>query len=161
VIYRGPSFLAVVSAPHPTPFPSPVSKLSLFLSPPVCRRSSLLMGERGRGGRGAKLYDREKASPSINQPILSGDSSQISDFLTFLGLPMRVGLEYFSPGKDLFCTKYIIENGNPASRKYMFENGNPASRKYMFEKMETLLPEKNITWPYEHFISGPLSRSFH
>jgi hypothetical protein len=42
---------------------------------------------------------------------------------------MRVGLEYFSPGKDLFCKKYIIENGNPASRKYMFENGNPASGK--------------------------------
>jgi hypothetical protein len=71
------------------------------------------MGERGRGGRGAKSYDREKAWPSINHPILS----QISDFLTFLGLPMSVGLEYFSPGKDLFCTKYIIENGNPASRK--------------------------------------------
>ncbi len=29
---------------HPLP-PSPVSKLSLFLSLPVCRRSSLLMGE--------------------------------------------------------------------------------------------------------------------
>jgi hypothetical protein len=29
--------------------PSPGSKLSLFLSLPVCRRSSLLTGERGKG----------------------------------------------------------------------------------------------------------------
>ncbi len=29
----------------PTPFPSPVSKLSLFLSLPLCRLSSLRMGE--------------------------------------------------------------------------------------------------------------------
>jgi hypothetical protein len=65
---------------------------------------------------------------------------------------MRVGLEYFSPGKDLFCTKYIIENGNPASRKYMFENGNPASRKYMFENGNPVLPEKKITWPCENLF---------
>jgi hypothetical protein len=31
--------------------PSPVSMLSLFLSLPVCRRSSLLMREEGRGWR--------------------------------------------------------------------------------------------------------------
>jgi hypothetical protein len=32
-------------APPPPPFPSPVSKLSFFLCLPVCRWSSLLMGE--------------------------------------------------------------------------------------------------------------------
>ncbi len=63
MIYRGPSFPAVVwfgSSPTAlTPHP-PVSKLSLFLSLPVCRRSSLLKGEAGgRGGRGAESYDRE------------------------------------------------------------------------------------------------------
>jgi hypothetical protein len=39
---------------HAHPFP-PVSKLSLFLSLPVCRQSSLLPGEGGdRGGREAE-----------------------------------------------------------------------------------------------------------
>jgi hypothetical protein len=36
-------------APSPPYPPSPVSKLSLFLSIPVCRRSSLLMGREGEG----------------------------------------------------------------------------------------------------------------
>ncbi len=46
-------------APHPHPLPSsPVSKLSLYLSLHVRRRSSLLMGEEGSGGgvRGAKSH---------------------------------------------------------------------------------------------------------
>ncbi len=46
----GPGFLAVVwfgSSPAPLP-PFPVSKLSLFLSLPVCRRSSLLTGGGGK-----------------------------------------------------------------------------------------------------------------
>ncbi len=43
---------------HPLP-PPPVSKLSLFLSLPICRRSSLLTGEGGGGGgAGVKSYDR-------------------------------------------------------------------------------------------------------
>ncbi len=55
----------------PTPSPSPVSNLSLFLSLPVCRRWSWLT-ERGGGRRGgAKSCDREKAWPSINHSILS------------------------------------------------------------------------------------------
>jgi hypothetical protein len=75
MIYRGPGFLAVVynSAPHP-PL-SPLSSPSLFLSLPVCRRSSLLTEWGGRGGRGAKSYDLEKAWPSINHSILSGNIS--------------------------------------------------------------------------------------
>ncbi len=50
MIYRKHCFLTVVwlgSTPNPVP-PSPVSKLSLFLRFPVCRRSSLLTGEGGR-----------------------------------------------------------------------------------------------------------------
>ncbi len=53
--------------------PSTVSKLSLFLSLPVCRRSSLLTGEGGGGDEGgAKSYDGEKAWSSVNPSILSG-----------------------------------------------------------------------------------------
>ncbi len=70
--YRGPGFLAVVwfgFSSNPPPPPPPVSKLSLYLSLPLCRRSSLLTGG---GGRGAKSYDDgEKAWPSINHSILS------------------------------------------------------------------------------------------
>ncbi len=47
MIYRGPGSLAVVWFGS-TPTPSPVSKLPLFLSLPMCRRSSLLT-EEGRG----------------------------------------------------------------------------------------------------------------
>ncbi len=51
--YRGPGLLAVVQydlAPPPLP---PVSKLSIFLSLPVCRRWRLLMLEKEKeeGGR--------------------------------------------------------------------------------------------------------------
>ncbi len=54
------------SAPCP---PSPVIKLSLFLSLPLCRPPSLLTGGRGIG---ARSYDRKKAWASINRSILSG-----------------------------------------------------------------------------------------
>ncbi len=80
------------SAPRP---PSPIGKLSLFLSVPVCRRSSLLTGEEvGREvGRGAKSCDRKKAWPSVNHWILSVDSKEnrrgaqerSSLYLLFLG----------------------------------------------------------------------------
>jgi hypothetical protein len=50
---------------HPLP-PSPVSNMSLFLGLSVCRRSSLLTGEGGGGGQGAKSYDREETGPSIS-----------------------------------------------------------------------------------------------
>ncbi len=67
---EGPSILAVVwfaSTPALSPFP--VSKSSLFLSVPVCRRSSLLTG---RGvGEGAGVEPNYKAWLSINRSILS------------------------------------------------------------------------------------------
>jgi hypothetical protein len=53
---------------HARPLPTlPVIKLSILLSLPVCRLSSLLTGEgKGGGGRGAESYHREKAWASIN-----------------------------------------------------------------------------------------------
>jgi hypothetical protein len=46
IIYIGPGFLAFVwLGSSPTPSPSPVSKVSLFLRLLVCRRSSLRTGE--------------------------------------------------------------------------------------------------------------------
>ncbi len=64
-----PGFLIVVwFSSVPTLPPPPVSKLFLFFSLPVCRRSSLLTGG---GGRGDKVYYGEKAWSSINHLILS------------------------------------------------------------------------------------------
>jgi hypothetical protein len=68
MIYRGPGFLAVVfGSLH-----LPIIKLSLFLSLPVCRPSSLRTGEgEGKGmDEEPKSYDHENASPSINRSIL-------------------------------------------------------------------------------------------
>ncbi len=79
MIYRRPGFLAVVwFGSSPTPLSH--EQVSLFLSLPVCCRSSLLTGEGERGGRGTwtKLYDREKAWHSINQSILSGPQSLVT-----------------------------------------------------------------------------------
>ncbi len=64
MIYRVVGFLAVeLFGSSPAPYPSPFSKLSFFLSLPICRRSSLLTGE---GGGGAKSNDGEKAWSSMN-----------------------------------------------------------------------------------------------
>jgi hypothetical protein len=44
------------------PFPSsPVSKLSLFLSLPVCRRSSLLTGDGGRGQALSRIIGQQES----------------------------------------------------------------------------------------------------
>ncbi len=67
MIYRGPGFLVVKSfGSSPTCSPHyPVSKLSIFLSLPVCRRSSIVTWDGGGGGGGAKSCDRQKAWSSI------------------------------------------------------------------------------------------------
>jgi hypothetical protein len=66
MIYRGPGFLAVVwfgSSLNPSP-PFPVTKLSLFLSLPVCRRLSLLTGVGRRGwGRSQIIQPTRKPGP--------------------------------------------------------------------------------------------------
>ncbi len=72
IIYRGTGFLAVVyydSTPRlPSSTPLQSAKLSLFLSLPVCRQSSLLTGE---GEWVGEELNSEKARPSINHSILS------------------------------------------------------------------------------------------
>ncbi len=74
--YRGRTICDLFLA-HPLP-PSPVSKLPLFLSLPVCRRSSLLTGEKvGGGGRGVESYDRKKAWPSVIHSLLSASINSI------------------------------------------------------------------------------------
>jgi hypothetical protein len=61
MIYRWPVFLAVVwFGSSLTPSPPAVSKLSLFLSLPVCRRLSIITGEGGgRWGRSQIIRRRE------------------------------------------------------------------------------------------------------
>ncbi len=72
MIYREPIFLAVVTF-GPFTILSPVSKLPLFLSLPVCRRSSLLTWE--RVGEEPKHATARKPGPlkviqySLFQPI--------------------------------------------------------------------------------------------
>ncbi len=44
------------SVPRPPPPPPPISKLSLFLSPPMCRHSPVELTDGLGGGRGAKSY---------------------------------------------------------------------------------------------------------
>ncbi len=71
IIYRGPRFLVVVhSAPLPPPSPpSPVRKLSLILSLPMCRWSKLLAGE-GEGVR-SQLIRPHRSGPRRIRGALS------------------------------------------------------------------------------------------
>ncbi len=68
MIYRGPGFLATYdSAARPPPFLPPVSKMSLFLSLPVCRRSSLFQGSGGwRTGKIMRWQERLVLNKSFN-----------------------------------------------------------------------------------------------
>jgi hypothetical protein len=100
MIDRGPGFLLVVwFGSSPIPFPPPsLSRLSLFLSLPVCRRSSLPTGGGGGGARGAKSFDREKERFSINHSILSGQNPcqqcKVSVVLSRNGQCCYKGLQY-------------------------------------------------------------------
>jgi hypothetical protein len=57
--YSGTGFLAVVGFGL-APSPSPIRKLDRRHTGRLRMRDNLLMGERGEGGGGAKLYDGEK-----------------------------------------------------------------------------------------------------
>ncbi len=63
------------SAPRPPLYPSLPSASCLLSQLHVCGRLSLQTREGGGGGRGAKLYDGEKAWPSINHSKLNIKSS--------------------------------------------------------------------------------------
>ncbi len=68
MLYRGPGFLADAwfgSSPIPSAH-SPVIKLFLFISLPVCHRTSLLSGEGRRGWWRSQIIDCEKAWSSLH-----------------------------------------------------------------------------------------------
>ncbi len=81
------------------PPPSPVSNISLFLNLPVCRRSSLLTGEGGRGVHcgGAKSKNRDKAWSSIIIQYSLGGGLQTTVKIGDLGL--RLNLAWAKIGK--------------------------------------------------------------
>jgi hypothetical protein len=90
--------------PHALPL-SPVSKLPLFLSLPVCRRLSLLMGEEGGGdGRGAKSNDRKKAWPSIHCSIHSEVGPEAS--FTFLQQSSQIYVKTSEPQYNVFLSHF-------------------------------------------------------
>jgi hypothetical protein len=73
MIYRGPGFLAVLSHSFP---PSPLSRLSLFLSLPIYR---FLIRE---GEKGSNYTIHEKAWSSMSHSILPA----FSTFQDFIGI---------------------------------------------------------------------------
>ncbi len=91
--YRGPGFLAVVLfGCFPLPSPCPLSKVSLFLSLPVCRRSSLLTGENGRGRRRSQIIRRQESLVLYN-PLTtfwpcSGIGKRKVKKITLFGYPL-------------------------------------------------------------------------
>ncbi len=113
MMYRGPGFLAGVWSGFPPPpshpTPSRVSKLSLFLSLPVCRRS----GKGEGGGGGARSQDEEKAWSSINNfntlsftyslthPVFFSIPSLLSFYFPFT-------IFFFTVFKRYFILKYHV-----------------------------------------------------
>jgi hypothetical protein len=64
MLYRVPGFLAIVLFGSPTTRPpSPASKMSFFVSLPVCRRSGLLKGEGERVGKEPNHTTARKPGP--------------------------------------------------------------------------------------------------
>ncbi len=88
-IYRGPGFLSVVLF-YSFPPPSPLSKLSLFLSLPVSRRSSSLTVEGGEEGEGA---NHRRQSLVLYNPLIAlwvrlRDSNPLQSTLMLLIIAM-------------------------------------------------------------------------
>jgi hypothetical protein len=88
------------SVPRPPPPPPPfsVGKLSLFLSLPLRRRSSLLTGKwEGGGGCVAESYDHKKAWASINRAILSEVSPHLRIMTLYGWFHKILGIFYPRP----------------------------------------------------------------
>jgi hypothetical protein len=99
----------------PRPLPSsPVSKLSIFLSLSVCRRSRLLK-EGGGGGRGAEFYDRMKARPSINR-------SMLSEMLSYILLIAESAVKCLRVGVGILL--YILLVADSATRCLLDQGGD-------------------------------------
>ncbi len=80
---EGQAFLpSCYSAPRQPPSLSPVSKLPLFLSLPLCCRSSLLTGEGVRGWARSKIMRQRRTWPSINHSIFyAAEDSKRSSYI--------------------------------------------------------------------------------
>ncbi len=98
-------------APHPPPATSPGSKLSLFLSLPMCRRSSLLTG-RGRGRGRSQIIPRREAWSPIDHALLSGQSVRYRTY-QYAKIVLSVRLRYMYNVEDIsgynihiFLSKY-------------------------------------------------------
>jgi hypothetical protein len=110
MFYRGPGFVAVVwfgSSPPPPP-PSPGSKLSLFLSLPVCSWSSLLSGE-GAMGRAMIQIIQPRGSlalyKSCNTQIQRSRGQILADVMDAEKVPFQLKSWLFSPKSRLLGSK--------------------------------------------------------
>jgi hypothetical protein len=74
----------------------------------VCRRSSLLTGEGGRGGGGAKSYDHAKAWPFINHSIFS--ELNVEEKQTNVLISTVIG-RYYSIVVSEICTVQLLQGG--------------------------------------------------
>ncbi len=112
-------------------------KLSLFLSLPVCRRSSLLTERRREWGvGGAKSYDGEKAWSSVNHSILP---SYLDVLVMWEGSDDGPGLHLLIVG--VLRRGLQLEHGHPGPRRLLAQGTRPslpriqpASRKKIFQK---------------------------
>jgi hypothetical protein len=118
MIYRGPGFLAVVwfgISPTPSHTTSPVSKLSLFLSLPVCRRSSLLT-EKGGRGRSQIMGRRE--------------SLVLYKSFNTLWVPLRVPQSCQTNTRSDYTSRYILHSCR--ALKYSFLQTKLIQNFYLF-----------------------------
>ncbi len=104
----------------PRPLPPPLP--SIFLSLPVCCRSSFLTVDVGRSGGGAKSHEGEKAKSSINRSIglvnIHLDSPvEMTETGTHASSSSvsvdRTTQKYFT----LFYT--VLDNSKPTNKKYL------------------------------------------
>ncbi len=105
MIYRRQAFSPSYDLAPPSPPTSPVSKLSLFLSLPVCHRKSLLMGERGWMGR--SQISRRRESIILYKPLNTlclGPTSSTNGFISLMTTSPLVSsliIYFMVGGKDL------------------------------------------------------------